>query len=432
MEFEFEAAAAYINQLLSTQYKILSEDERTVLRAAWDRLTYPQAAAKFNRSENTLRGTVAPKLFPTISDLLNQRVKKTSFRKIITDRLEVESAESAAQKPIEHSETKTTHEKSMPRVVGAKPPNVQKFYGRKRELKELKQCIDKYRCISLIGVEGIGKRTLLARLLQTVKLPFSQIVWKPVHHSPSVDVLESEMLQLLRAEGSSLISLFTQQPYLLILESIDALLDYSGPSKALDKGYTSLIRRVIEETQSRIVLISCEPIPETQPWAFRGDVILYPLGGLTLEASRKIFREAGLPEDGESWDKTIASLGYNPLLMKQVANWHKHELDSGDPSLVARETIQFGVTQGWRERLFQGTYLSEIDQQILLDIANSNSSIPYKKLILNRGSAISNISRLIQIGLVEQINIDNQKCLKITSLLRRHLLENAENLKLLA
>ncbi|MEM8805903.1 MAG: hypothetical protein AAGF01_07745, partial [Cyanobacteria bacterium P01_G01_bin.38] len=261
-----EKAKEYINKRLVAQGRQLLDAEILVLRAAWDDLTYEQVAKEAGYKLPSLRSGTAPKLFNRISGIVGEKVTKKTFRPILTKHISAQKPQDSYLRrsdthPQPAIDTVSTKSK-IKNIIGAQPAINPKFYGRTEALQALKQGIELHKCVLLVGTEGVGKRSLLARLLQSTPLPFSQIIWKPVLHAPTVESLEDELLQLFPTQDTSLMTLFTQQKYLLVLESIDSLLECSGSSKILHRGYISFIRRIIEETRSHVVLISNESIPQ--------------------------------------------------------------------------------------------------------------------------------------------------------------------------
>lgn len=427
-----EKAKEYINKRLVAQGRQLLDAEILVLRAAWDDLTYEQVAKEAGYKLPSLRSGTAPKLFNRISGIVGEKVTKKTFRPILTKHISAQKPQDSYLRrsdthPQPAIDTVSTKSK-IKNIIGAQPAINPKFYGRTEALQALKQGIEFNKCVLLVGTEGVGKRSLLARLLQSTPLPFSQIIWKPVLHAPTVESLEDELLQLFPTQDTSLMTLFTQQKYLLVLESIDSLLECSGSSKILHRGYISFIRRIIEETRSHVVLISNESIPQIESLSYKGRAFIYSLGGLDLESARLIFQEADLSDEENErlWDDTIVSLRGHPLLLRQVASWASKRIGDSRRA-VARETVQFGLVQHWHEQLFIGQYLDDVDRKVLLEIAQTDAGISFADLLSKHGNAINNISRLIQIELIEQtINADNQEWLNIAPFLKRYLLNNLE------
>ena len=88
-------------------------------------------------------------------------------------------------------------------IKGSKLPDISKFYGRTQELVYLKELIatQQCNCISLVGVAGIGKSFLAAKLITDIStnknFNFEYLIWKSVAHSPIIEDLISELLEII-------------------------------------------------------------------------------------------------------------------------------------------------------------------------------------------------------------------------------------------
>jgi hypothetical protein len=65
-------------------------------------------------------------------------------------------------------------------------PHVSQFYGREKELAELEQWILADRCqlMAVLGIGGIGKTALVAKLAERVKDGFEYIFWRSLQNAP--------------------------------------------------------------------------------------------------------------------------------------------------------------------------------------------------------------------------------------------------------
>lgn len=422
----------YVDQLLLNQYnRCLNAPERLILTAAWEDETYEEVVkkSKIGYKINTIQRAIAPGLWTLLSKLLGQPVGKKSFRAVITA---VYNREQGME---------------LPWLVGAQIPGVSKFYGRQRELDELRQLVVTHRCVVLVGVTGIGKRSLVAKLIDSEpQLPFQQILWKPVHYAPDPLQLACDVLQLLGhpvsqtqrldAQLSDLVAILKTRRCLLVLDTADALLSNGSMGfKQLSEGYLSLFRRVIEETQSCVLLTSQEPIPDIETFALRGlPLISYPLEGLTVADARQIFKEVGLLDE-PMWDAIIQSLGRHPLLLRQIANWIKMRL-GGSLSSLSRATMQLGIVQYWFDHLFgDPLYLSAEDRQTLLVLATllterQSAVLPISELLEQEEIASASVERLIQSALVETSmhSTTHEQLLSLWTLLQKYLLKDPRGL----
>jgi ATP-dependent Clp protease ATP-binding subunit ClpA len=117
-------------------------------------------------------------------------------------------------------------------------PKVPAFYGRTEELATLQKWIVKDRCclVALLGMGGIGKTALSAKLAELIQGEFEYVIWRSIHNSPPLnDVLEN-LLQcfssppketttdLCEDNLSQLMGYLSQHRCLLILDNTETIL----------------------------------------------------------------------------------------------------------------------------------------------------------------------------------------------------------------
>lgn len=433
---------SFIDELLIKNCgRPLTAAERLVIAAASDGKKYDEVAEGSGYKAVTIQRTIAPALWNVLSQALNQPIRKNNLRHVVTTAIQVASQ-------VQDDKPAVTGSDFNPfLVLGAPMPDVSRFYGRKREIQELQQMYRTHRCVMLIGVEGIGKRSLVAKMVRDRLLPFEQILWKPVYYRPTVEQLVEDLLQLLGSELSQphsfqaafshLIGLLQKRRCLLILDSADALLvgDQAG-YRQLEEGHFGLLRRIVEETQSCLLLTGEKEIPQLEDtFSLRGyPSVSYPISGLEEADARQIFVASGLVEDAH-WDDTIASLGRHPLLLCQIANWVKTRL-GGNLAALAQKTVQLGILQYWFDEMFgDPLYLSDSDRHVLIDLATLQSERSFRtvrvsELISRNRISVASIDRLIRCSLVE-VSLDSltqEQSLSLNPLLEKYLLTDPRGL----
>ncbi|MEO0373261.1 MAG: hypothetical protein AAF329_01280 [Cyanobacteria bacterium P01_A01_bin.17] len=412
---KFERASNYVERRLNEAGQSLNELQKVAMKAAWDDITYQEICRQNpDINFNTLRAYVSVRLWRSLSEILNQPVTKKNFRKVLTAVIEEDR-----QKTKPTPDTSIDHELQ---VLGIRLPETESFYGRKQELQELSRLVQKYSGIILVGVQGIGKKSLVSKFIQSEPLPFSTVIWKPLHHQPSVDELEAEILALLGQEAASqpLISILQKEKCLLVLDGLDALIKRQGTIRTLDPGYVSLIRRIVEETDSKIVVTSREPIEQLTPLFLRGDVATYTLRGLTAEEAALLFDESF---EGNV-EKICRSVGGNPWILKGIADWSR-SVGSIEPQLVNRLTVQRGIVGNLYEQVLMGAHLSTLDRTLLLKVAKHESSMSFSELLSNYPESAQGISRLVAMGLASQNTSDSGKSMiELDDLFKQYLIKN--------
>ncbi|MGG6262900.1 hypothetical protein ACQ4M3_29105 [Leptolyngbya sp. AN03gr2] len=436
---------AFVDDLMKTHCRQkLTAAERLVLAAAWQGKTYDEIAQGSTYKANTLHRTVATSLWKKLTFIFNEPVTKRNLRAVVSQRL---PALEQTDHHTHFNQDRSSVVRSNLTVVGAQIPDVSRFYGRDRELSQLQTLVDTHRCVMLVGVEGIGKRSLVARLIQTRPLPFDIACWKPVHYKPKVQQFVVDILRVLTGESwqdqdfdcqlSGLINVLQARRCLLVLDSADALLEGEPSDRCLSSGYLSVFRRIVEETKSCLLLTCQEVISEIEEgFSLRGYLSTsLPVGGLTIEDSKQFFIEAALLNQ-DQWEDAIISLGRHPLLLRQVASWVKNRMGGSFENLGAK-TIQLGIVQAWFDELFRdAVYLSPLDRQVLLDLAHFQSlhpaqvGITISELIERNRVSVASIDRLLRSALIE-VSLQphrREQVLTLSPLLQKYLLTDPRGL----
>lgn len=418
---EFDQAKALVKTKLEGRGDALTEIDEVALRAAWEDITYEEASTQHSVNLNTLKGHAAPLLWKTLSQIFGQKITKKAFRpfcvEFYLDKPEAQATEITKSNRQRESTTSTP---KVP-VVGAALPDVSNFYGREEELREMQTLLQRYPCVLIVGTEGIGKRSLVAKLLCTAELPFSQVVWKPLHHRPTADALESELLALLGSTEESLISALKTKQVLIVFDGIDAAITHEKP-RGLDSRYMSLIRRLTEETPSRIIAISSEPIGQIRTQALRGKAAIYTLRGLELDAAKAIVQSNLDGRIEEIWQ----AVGGNPLMLKQVAQWSRYS-QGLDPHLANRATVYRGLFDSLHEQTFVGSRLSTVDRRLLTAIAKTKEGILENGILSTYPYAAHNIQRLTEMGLVHRETQPGGAVVRVYEFFGQYLIEKTKS-----
>ena len=150
---EFEQASEIVSSALSQIGRSLTHAEVALLFGAWNQLTYDRIAERSGYSLNYLQRDLGPKFWKLLSEVLDRKVNKTTLRAILTHLDDPISALSA------HTQQSISWSEAI---------DVSRFYGRVEEVEQLTRWItdDLCRLIEIVGIGGIGKSTLAAKVAQ--------------------------------------------------------------------------------------------------------------------------------------------------------------------------------------------------------------------------------------------------------------------------
>jgi WD40 repeat protein/transcriptional regulator with XRE-family HTH domain len=214
------------------------------------------------------------------------------------------------------------------------------FCGRHEDLMRLKRWVleEQSRLVLLLGIGGMGKSTLAAKLIREIGAEFEVVVWRSLQNAPPFEEwLESVLPVLLRALGEDialpnsldarmlkLLEGLRSSRCLLILDNAETILSagQTGQYRSGYEGYGQLFKQIGEVAhRSCLLLTSREKPREIVPLeGANRSVKTLLLKGLNGETGRELFRHQGKFTGTESeWETLVAHYGGIPLALKLVA-----------------------------------------------------------------------------------------------------------------
>ena len=399
-----------VDQLVEKQTgKHLDDLEKTVVKGIWQGKTYSEIADECGYDSKNYIGDVSRKLFKSLSEQLNEDIKKSNFCWTI-ERVKNShffglvngnitwcsthpQAETNQSIPDEEKTTKNTiyHDLTL-------APKITHFYGRKTQLQTLSHWLthQNTRLISILGVSGIGKTTLVKHFIDLNLQQFDVIVWQSLKLTQSLDDIITDILAAINTEPikdknklTQLFNLFRQQRCLLVLDDVEELFvsgELAGQYKTEAKDYKTFFTMMTEtEHQSSLILISQEQCQEM----ISLDEELYPVKCLELQGldNNDILKSYGL-KDESSWVRLIELYEGNPIYLKNIASLIKNIFLGKvseflmEDSLVLTEDIKFRFNE-----LF--ARLSPIEKQIVLELSKTNQ--PMSREDLRQALSLSSV-----------------------------------------
>jgi len=225
--------------------KHLDDIQETVIKGVWQGQTYETIADECNRSESHVRD-IGYKLWQILSEQLAEDVNKYNFRSTI-ERIYIKSSQViglgnhhefnfCSQTLYQsHQDNQQNQPKSHPTSNYhdlTLAPKITHFYDRTTELQALSRWLidQNLHLVSVLGLSGIGKTTLVKQFVDLNKQHFDVVIWKTLKLSQSLDNIIDEILigvkdNSLQTDNkqTQLFNLLRQQRCLIILDDLQEL-----------------------------------------------------------------------------------------------------------------------------------------------------------------------------------------------------------------
>ncbi|MCF2150730.1 NB-ARC domain-containing protein [Desmonostoc muscorum LEGE 12446] len=150
--------------------------------------------------------------------------------------------------------------------------DVSVFYGCTTELNHLQQWIlgTRSRIVAILGIGGIGKTALAAKLAQQVQAEFEYVIWRSLRNAPPLETLLAELVpfvsnqQETKAEISLLIHYLRGSRCLVILDNWETILlagDHVGQYRPGYESYGELLKVIGEVAHQSCLLLTSREKP---------------------------------------------------------------------------------------------------------------------------------------------------------------------------
>ncbi|MBX0328910.1 helix-turn-helix domain-containing protein [Oscillochloris sp. ZM17-4] len=268
-------------------------------------------------------------------------------------------------------------------------PEILAFYGRQRELAELQRLIGAEGCrvLGVLGMGGVGKTALAARLAELIADQFDLVVWRSLANAPPPSLILRELLQLLASPAAELppaadqlqvrelLPFLQSRRCLLILDNYESIIEggeRAGTHRAGYESYGQLLRLFGQARHQSCLILTSRELPRelatlSQAHDQAARIRTFSLSGLDHEGALSIFRDAGLDPSDPGLPTLFSRCSGNPKILAIVAAAVRDFYDGSVATFLERETIIFDDVRDILRQQF--ARLSAAEQEIMYWLA---------------------------------------------------------------
>jgi WD40 repeat protein/DNA-binding SARP family transcriptional activator len=302
-------------------------------------------------------------------------------------------------------------------------PDSRLLRGRRGELDQLERWVVTDRCreVAVLGIGGIGKTALTARLAHVVAPYFEFVFWRSLRNAlpfdewliEAVRTLSEQQVKLPENQEARillLLELLRTHRCLLVLDNLETVLQPRQREAAYLEGYAlyGLVLQRVGEVQHQSCLLLTSREKPVEVGLLEGEALsvrTFQLSGLGADASRALLEHERLDGVDEDWQALVERYGGNPLALQLVAETIG-DVFAGD---IAAFLLEGEAVYGGIRRVLDGQFerLSPIEQALLFWLAIDREPLGFVELFgdleppVLRGDVLEALEGLRHRSLVE-------------------------------
>ena len=287
-----------------------------------------------------------------LSNLCREKVKKNNFKSAI-ERLLVNGCNNDCSLEPTNAIAHLTRDSNTINLTEA--PDTKVFFGRKEDIDILRQrsSLEENNLIAILGMGGIGKTHLAAKLVRAIKQNYDYVFWRSLTYNSDYDRFMVQLLSFLTPDSSDqipvgdrkrldlLVNCLRQSHCLIILDNLETILAcHQSNYKTGYEKYSKLLQTIGQYNHRSLLIITSREKPREINPKQDPRIYCHHLSGLDLQAGRQLLESNGCTWDSEAdCDYLLKNYAGNPLAIKIASNTIQSLFEGNLSSFLAQETF---------------------------------------------------------------------------------------------